>query len=128
MALVTGASRGLGASMARALARAGAHVALHASRLEPADLAAAIASEHGVRTASFVADLAIRTETASLVPRTLERFGRLDVLVNNAGMIRRADARDFSDDDWDTGARGRSLQRLSLEPRRRPAHARSRQR
>jgi 2-deoxy-D-gluconate 3-dehydrogenase len=101
VALVTGASRGLGASMARALARAGAHVALHASRLEPAGLAAAIASEHGVRTASFVADLAHRSETASLVPRTIERFGRLDVLVNNAGMIRRADARDFSDNDWD---------------------------
>jgi 2-dehydro-3-deoxy-D-gluconate 5-dehydrogenase len=101
VALVTGASRGLGASMARALARAGAHVALHASRLEPVDLAAAIASEHGVTTAAFVANLERRDETAMLVPRTLERFGRLDVLVNNAGMIRRADASDFSDDDWD---------------------------
>jgi 2-deoxy-D-gluconate 3-dehydrogenase len=101
VALVTGASRGLGAGMARALARAGAHVALHASRTEPAGLAAGIASDHGVQTACFVADLERRAETASLVPRTLGRFGRLDVLVNNAGIIRRADASDFSDEDWD---------------------------
>ena len=101
VALVTGASRGLGAGMARALARAGAHVALHASRTEPAGLAAAITSEHGVTTACFVADLEQRAETASLVPRTIERFGRLDVLVNNAGIIRRADAVDFGDEDWD---------------------------
>src|SRR5258706_16280119 len=87
--------------MARALARAGAHAALHGSRPEPAALAAAIASEHGVQTACFAADLERRAETASLVPRTLERFGRLDVLVNNAGIIRRADASDFSDEDWD---------------------------
>jgi 2-deoxy-D-gluconate 3-dehydrogenase len=101
VALVTGASRGIGAGMARALARAGADVALHASRTEPTALAAAIASEQGVRTACVVADLERREETATLVPRTLERFGRLDVLVNNAGIIRRADAKDFRDEDWD---------------------------
>ena len=101
VALVTGASRGLGAAMARALARAGAQIALHASRTEPAELAAVISSEQGVKTACFVADLERREETATLVPRTLERFGRLDVLVNNAGMIRRAEASHFTDEDWD---------------------------
>jgi len=101
VALVTGASRGIGAGLVRALARAGAHVALHASRTEPADLAASIASDHGVGTACLVADLERREQTASLVTRTLDRFGRLDVLVNNAGIIRRAAAGDFTDQDWD---------------------------
>jgi 2-deoxy-D-gluconate 3-dehydrogenase len=101
VALVTGASRGIGAGVARALARAGAHVALHASRAEPTAVAAAIHATHGVETACLVADLEQRAETATLVPRTLERFGRLDVLVNNAGIIRRAEASEFSDDDWD---------------------------
>ena len=101
VALVTGASRGLGAGMARALARAGAHIALHASRTEPSGLAAALAADYRVETAGFVADLERREETATLVKRTLDRFGRLDVLVNNAGIIRRAEAEECSDEDWD---------------------------
>src|SRR5437763_1591818 len=101
VALVTGASRGLGAAMARALAAAGAHVALHASRSEPTDLAASIAAQHGVETAALTADLEHRDQTATLVPKTLDRFGRLDVVVNNAGIILRAAADAYSDDDWD---------------------------
>src|SRR5437764_9004919 len=102
LAPVTGASRGLGAAMARALAGAGAHVALHASRSGPADLASSIAAQHGVETAVLTANLEHRDQTATLVPRTLERFGRLDVVVNNAGVILRAAADAYSDDDWDT--------------------------
>ena len=101
VALVTGASRGIGAAMARALAAAGANVILHASRTEPGELAASIASEHGVKASCLVADLERREETDTLVPRALAAAGTLDILVNNAGIIRRADAVDFSDEDWD---------------------------
>jgi 2-deoxy-D-gluconate 3-dehydrogenase len=75
-AIVTGASRGLGAAMADALENAGAKV---------------------VRLSSTSADLADRAAVASL----LDRNGDADILVNNAGIIRRADLLDYSDDDWD---------------------------
>jgi 2-deoxy-D-gluconate 3-dehydrogenase len=102
VALVTGASRGLGAAMARMLAQAGADVALHASSTEPAAAAAALASECGVRTASLVADLRHRDAADTLVPGVLERMGRLDILVNNAGVILRSEAEAYTDADWDT--------------------------
>jgi 2-dehydro-3-deoxy-D-gluconate 5-dehydrogenase len=101
VALVTGASRGLGAAMARALAHAGADVVLHASTTPPVDAAAALASECGVRTACLVADLQRRDAADALVPGVLERMGRVDIVVNNAGIIRRAEADAYADADWD---------------------------
>ena len=101
VALVTGASRGLGAAMARALAQAGADVMLHARRSVPADAAAALASACGVRTGCIVADLEHRDAADALVPGVLARMGRLDIVVNNAGIIRRADAATHGDADWD---------------------------
>jgi 2-deoxy-D-gluconate 3-dehydrogenase len=102
VALVTGASRGLGAAMARALAQAGADVVLHASATEPAAAASALASDFGVRTACLVADLRRRDAADTLVPGVLERLGRIDIVVNNAGIILRSEAEAYSDADWDT--------------------------
>ncbi len=99
-ALVTGASRGLGAAMARALAEAGADIVLHASRDAPTDAADAIRSACGVRTACVTADLARPREADALVTTALDAMGRLDILVNNAGIIRRAAAAEYSDADW----------------------------
>src|SRR3954451_18657346 len=101
VALVTGASRGLGAAMARALARHGATVALHGSRTEPAAVAAAMTAEHGVATVAFAADLSQRASADALIAQTLDRFGAIDILVNNAGIIRRAEAEVYADEDWD---------------------------
>jgi 2-dehydro-3-deoxy-D-gluconate 5-dehydrogenase len=100
-ALVTGASRGLGAAMARALAGAGADVVLHASREAPSDVAGAIASECGVRPACVTADLSRPESAATLVESTLAAMGRLDIVVNNAGIIRRAAAAEYGDAEWD---------------------------
>jgi 2-deoxy-D-gluconate 3-dehydrogenase len=100
VALVTGASRGLGAAIARAMARAGADVVLHASLREARTVADAIAAGTGVRTACVVADLADDSAAGHLAASALAAFGRVDILVNNAGIIRRADAVEHSDEDW----------------------------
>ncbi|HEX6972965.1 MAG TPA: 2-dehydro-3-deoxy-D-gluconate 5-dehydrogenase KduD [Vicinamibacterales bacterium] len=99
-ALVTGASRGLGAAMARALAQAGADVALH-ERQEPCACAESIAAEFGVRTACVTADLSDPRAAARLVQDATDALGPLDIVVNNAGIIRRAAAAEYSDEDWD---------------------------
>jgi len=99
VALVTGASRGLGAAMARALANAGADVALHASAAPPMATAQAIGAK--VRTLPLVADLADRAEADRLISETIERMGTIDILINNAGIIKREAADQYTDDDWD---------------------------
>ena len=100
VALVTGASRGLGAAMAVALADAGADVAVHASE-KPAEKTEAAVTQKGRQSRCFTANLARREETASLVPKVISAFGRLDILVNNAGTIRRKPAAEYPDDWWD---------------------------
>ena len=100
VALVTGASAGMGAAMAVALAEAGADVAVHGNSRSSADTAGRIESA-GRRATSVTGDLGDRAVSGRLVAEVVSRFGRLDILVNNAGLIRRAPAVDYSDDDWD---------------------------
>jgi 2-dehydro-3-deoxy-D-gluconate 5-dehydrogenase len=101
VALVTGASRGLGAAMAAAMSAAGAAVALHSNEQPATQTADRICRESGRRTELFTADLADRAAADSLVANTIAAFGQIDILVNNAGIIRRRAAAQHSDDDWD---------------------------
>ena len=96
VALVTGAASGLGASMARALAAAGATVALHGNR-RPAD---EVAASLGGRATAFAADLSSPEETTSLFRKVKAHFGRVDVLINNAGTIHREEAVNVALEDW----------------------------
>jgi 2-deoxy-D-gluconate 3-dehydrogenase len=98
-AIVTGASRGLGAAMAIALAEAGADVALVA-RGDMSETAAAV-QRLGRRAHTVKADLADRAAPAAIIEAVRSGFGHADILVNNAGIIRRAPVLDYSDDDWD---------------------------
>lgn len=101
VALVTGAATGLGQAIAIGLAEAGADVACHGNSRSPESTCEAI-SRMGRRTFAVSGDLAKKETPAVLIEKTVNQFGRLDVLVNNAGTIRRAPAFDYSQDDWTT--------------------------
>ena len=102
VALVTGATRGLGQAMAVALAEAGADVALVGSSRPAVETAGRIHAL-GRRTLNLTCDLskASVAELSTLVDDVVAEFGRIDILVNNAGIIRRTPAKDFSETDWD---------------------------
>jgi 2-deoxy-D-gluconate 3-dehydrogenase len=101
VALVTGAGAGIGTAIAKGLARAGADVLCHARSAEEAEAACAAIRELGRRALPLAADLADRAAQDDLVARAAGGFGRIDILINNAGLIRRAPAVDYTDDDWD---------------------------
>ena len=99
VALVTGASTGLGAAIAIALAEAGASVACHGNTRSPSATSDHITSAGGVAH-PITGDLSKADTAQDLITQTLDHFGRIDILINNAGTIRRAPAVDYSDDDW----------------------------
>ena len=101
VALVTGASTGLGAAIAIALAEAGADVCCHGNTRSPEATCERIKSTGGVAHA-ISGDLSKPETPQHLMAQTLQRFGRLDILINNAGTIRRAPAVDYSEEDWAT--------------------------
>nr|WP_312338275.1 2-dehydro-3-deoxy-D-gluconate 5-dehydrogenase KduD [Anaerospora hongkongensis] len=99
-AIVTGASRGLGEGMALGLARAGADVVVVASSDKVHETAANI-RKLGCKSVAIQADLGSTEPIPRIINTTLAEFGKLDILVNCAGIIRRAPAADFSEKDWD---------------------------
>jgi 2-deoxy-D-gluconate 3-dehydrogenase len=99
-ALVTGSRRGLGAAMARALAQAGANVMCHGREPGEPETCAQI-RELGRRSGYFTADLTDRSACDRLVEHTIRELGSVDILINNAGLIRRAPASEHSMNDWD---------------------------
>ncbi len=87
VAVVTGGSRGLGLWMAEGLAEAGADVVLCARKLEPCQEAAKTIAEIGVRTLAVECDVTDPDAVKALVEKTVSEFGRIDILINNAGFI-----------------------------------------
>jgi len=86
VALVTGASSGLGATFARGVAEAGASVVVAARRKERLDSLVAELEKEGGQAMAVACDVTKEEEVDRLVQTTLKRFGRLDILVNNAGV------------------------------------------
>jgi 2-dehydro-3-deoxy-D-gluconate 5-dehydrogenase len=96
VALITGATGGLGAVIAMALAEAGASVAVHGNRRAAEETSEAI----GRRATAFQAALSDATGPERLFSSVQARFGRVDILVNNAGTIHREAAVETSLESW----------------------------
>src|ERR1700749_4772065 len=96
VALVTGSASGLGAAIAIALAQAGATVACHGNRRAATETAAKIGGD----AAAFRADLSSTTGAEDLFSQVKDKFGRVDILINNAGTILRAAAEEVKLEDW----------------------------
>ena len=99
-ALVTGASSGLGQAIAIALAEAGADVAAHCHTEGKADETCEAIKKRGRRAMAVTGDMGDKAVPARLIDEVVEEFGRIDILINNAGTIRRTPAVDYSEEDW----------------------------
>ena len=97
IALVTGASQGIGLACAQRLVRDGARVMLADVRPEVAEAAAAL----GDAARYFVADVSQKSDVDALFAATIAAFGRVDILVNNAGVTHAADFLDLREEDFD---------------------------
>jgi len=98
VAVVTGAANGIGAACTRLFAASGAKVALWDVDLDAAET---LASEIGTNARAMRCDVSRAADVDAAIAATLSAFGRIDVLINNAGIFRAADFLDVSEADWD---------------------------
>jgi 3-oxoacyl-[acyl-carrier protein] reductase len=101
VAVVTGGSRGIGRAIAFMLAAEGAKVMICSRRQEEAEMVASEIRSVGGEGAAVRADVARRSEVEGLIVGCVERFGRLDILVNNAAVTKDALVLRMKDEDWD---------------------------
>jgi NAD(P)-dependent dehydrogenase (short-subunit alcohol dehydrogenase family) len=99
-ALITGASKGLGKAMALALAEAGARLALVSRNLEQLNDTAAAVRKLGAEAAVFQVDVTDEDQIGRLAKAVTEQFGKLQILVNNAGINIRKAVTDFTLEEW----------------------------
>lgn len=101
VALITGGGTGIGLACAELFAKQGARVAIAGRRREPLDVAVRAIVETGAEAAAVTCDVTNRKSVESALAQVVARFGRLDVLVNNAGAVVVATAEQTSDEDWE---------------------------
>jgi NADP-dependent 3-hydroxy acid dehydrogenase YdfG len=102
VALVTGASSGIGEATARRLAEDGASVVLVARRHDRLEALAGEIEQTGGSALAVQADISDRTQAEAAVQQSIERFGRLDILVNNAGLMLLGPVVGADPDEWDS--------------------------
>lgn len=98
--VITGASSGLGEATARLLAEQGAHVVLGARRLERIKALAGELTEAGAQALAIATDVTQPDEVKALVDGAVEAFGRIDVMINNAGIMPHSPLERLKFDDW----------------------------
>ena len=101
VAIVTGAGRGIGRATALELARLGADIVIAELDAGGADKTAALVKDLGRRAVVVPTDVTKRADLATMVERTRAALGRIDVLVNNAGIYRAAATLDVTEEHWD---------------------------
>ncbi len=101
VALITGAASGIGRATALLFAREGAAVALADLNSDAGQRVADEITQSGTRAFFETIDVTRATDCQRLVERAIREFGRIDILFNNAGIIRRATVLDLSENDWD---------------------------
>lgn len=101
VALVTGASSGIGEAVAETLAEMGAQVCLLARRLDRLEALVARIEEGGGEALACRADVSVRSDVETAVEQAVHRWGRVDILVNNAGVMPLSPVGDLRVDDWE---------------------------
>ena len=102
IAVITGGGSGIGAAVARALAREGAEVVICGRRAQALEATREVIARAGGTAIAVPADLTRREDVVRFVAAIRERFGRLDALVNNAGILgAHAPITEYPDDEWD---------------------------
>jgi NAD(P)-dependent dehydrogenase (short-subunit alcohol dehydrogenase family) len=99
-AIVTGASRGLGVSFARGLVKAGCDLIIAARDMDRLRAVALDLEQHGRRVVPVQADIRRQQDVESMVHRSVAEFGKVDILINNAGISALADAEAMTRDEW----------------------------
>ena len=101
VAIVTGASQGIGRAIAVELARVGAHVAVCSRRKDALEPVAELVRAQGRRALAVACDVGDARQVDATVAQTLDAFGRIDILVNNAGYRIRSPLEDLPRSEWD---------------------------
>lgn len=100
VAIVTGGTKGIGWGIAEGLAQAGAAVVIASRHQDECDAAASRLRQFNIKAIGMKTDVTIQTEVQNLIDRTVETFGHLDIIINNAGSAVTKKAEELKEEDW----------------------------